>query len=161
MWWQERHLLAHRRGTPGYMGSCMRSYGCGDTMTRTCLPGMKIFPTRGEIFFLIFDDPLRIRSSFSKCNKKILPCGGGGLLTPLCMLGGAGDSSPPIYAWWGGGGILHPHYVCLVGGGTSPSPAVILWPETSPHFTLIENLIYHSRFQNCWVNFRLLFTFYI
>ena len=33
---------------------------------------MVIFPTPSEIFF---NDPLRMRSSVRKCNKKILPCG--------------------------------------------------------------------------------------
>ncbi|KAF0139264.1 MAG: hypothetical protein FD143_3573, partial [Ignavibacteria bacterium] len=53
------------------MVRCMRNYGCGDTVTRTWVPGMKIFAKGGRIFF---NDPNRIRSSVRKSNKKILPC---------------------------------------------------------------------------------------
>ena len=45
----------------------MRMQGCEDTVTRTWLPSMKIFP-RLPTFFS--HDPLRIHSSVGKCNKK-------------------------------------------------------------------------------------------
>ena len=125
----------------------MRSYGCGDKVMRTWLPNIKNFPTRGEIFFgKIFDAPLRIRSRMRKCNKKILPWGGGssppiypwgGALHPLCMLGVA-DCSHPMYVCWRSG-TLHP--IFIIGGGWELHPRgwrvppKVLGARTSRHYT--------------------------
>ena len=105
-------------------------YGCGDTMTQTWLPGPKIFP-RGTNFF---DDPIRIRPSYRKCNKKILSWGGGihppgwgggmtllefALVSDNAIKNFAVEGSTTMYAWGN-----PPQYVCLVGVLGSPSPSL-------------------------------------
>ena len=90
-------------------------------MTRTWLPGMKNFWKEWAVFyffiFLIYEDPLRIRSSLRKCNKKCLPWRdekktfrGGGVESPHVWLV-AGEGNPaPMYGWGNS-----PH-ACLGGG---------------------------------------------
>ena len=93
-------------------GALYDAYACGDTVTETWLPGMKIFNTPTEFFS---HEALRIRSSVRKCNQKFSRGGGwkstapyvcfvgGWKSTPLCMLGGGWKSTPPMYACWGEG----------------------------------------------------------
>ena len=72
VWWSDAMLFQPRSGTERYMGFSLSSCGCWDRVTRTWLPGQKIYPRGPKLFS---HDPLRIRSIVRKWNKKILPLG--------------------------------------------------------------------------------------